>query len=83
MDAFREHIEDQLQWRPSALFVACGTGEFSALSLQEYAVVVRAAVEPAAGRVPVHAGAGGGPQIARAFAERRLPPARTACCCCR
>jgi len=40
------------------VFVACGTGEFSALDLGEYAEVVQSAVEAVTGRVPVFAGAG-------------------------
>ena len=64
-----EHLREQIDLRPSALFVACGTGEFTALGLDEYKDVVTTAVETAAGSgVPVFAGAGGGPQIARAFA---------------
>lgn len=68
LDVLREHIEAHLAARPAALFVACGTGEFTALSFDEYAAVVRTAVEVAAGTVPVFAGVGGGPQLARAFA---------------
>lgn len=64
----REHLEAQLAWGPTALFVACGTGEFTALSYDEYRLVVRTAVEAAGGRTPVYAGAGGGPQVARDFA---------------
>jgi 5-dehydro-4-deoxyglucarate dehydratase len=52
------------------VFVACGTGEFSALEQDEYAGVVRAAVEAVAGRVPVFAGAGGPVRTARRFADR-------------
>lgn len=43
----------------AAVFAACGTGEFHALSTDEYAAVVRAAVGAAAGEVPVIGGAGG------------------------
>jgi 5-dehydro-4-deoxyglucarate dehydratase len=52
------------------VFVACGTGEFSALDLGEYTDVVRAAAEAVAGRVPVFAGAGGSVRTARRFADR-------------
>jgi 5-dehydro-4-deoxyglucarate dehydratase len=79
---FAEHLAQQLDTgrmqpaesapasacQSSALFVACGTGEFGALSLAEYRDVVSTAARVSAGRVPVFAGAGGGPQIARAFA---------------
>jgi 5-dehydro-4-deoxyglucarate dehydratase len=64
--------------------VACGTGEFTALSLDEYRSVVGTAITVADGRCPVFAGVGGGPKLAREFAaaaaERRadgmllLPP---------
>jgi 5-dehydro-4-deoxyglucarate dehydratase len=65
---FAEHVSQQLDAGPAALFVACGTGEFGALSLAEYRDVVSTAVRVTDGRVPVVAGAGGGPQLARAFA---------------
>lgn len=42
-----------------AVFPACGTGEFHALSLDAHAQVVAQAVQAVAGRVPVVAGAGG------------------------
>jgi len=67
-DVFGEHVEAQVAAGPSGLFVACGTGEFTALSRDEYRRVVQTAVRVANGRVPVFAGAGGGPQIAREFA---------------
>jgi len=67
-DVFAEHVEAQIAAGPSGLFVACGTGEFTALGRDEYASVVATAVRVAAGRVPVFAGAGGGPQLAREFA---------------
>jgi 5-dehydro-4-deoxyglucarate dehydratase len=63
-----EHREQQIAASPSALFVACGTGEFTALSLTEYEAVVATAVRVAGGRLPVFAGAGGGPRLAREFA---------------
>jgi 5-dehydro-4-deoxyglucarate dehydratase len=52
------------------VFVACGTGEFSALEQGEYSGVVHAAVEAVAGLVPVFAGAGGPVRTARRFADR-------------
>jgi len=54
-----QHVADRVQHRPGAVFAACGTGEFHALSSSEYAVVVEAAVRGAAGAVPVLAGCGG------------------------
>ncbi|NED94924.1 5-dehydro-4-deoxyglucarate dehydratase [Phytoactinopolyspora alkaliphila] len=73
-----EHLDRQLSARqfgddgvgqPSAWFIACGTGEFSALSLGEFRTVVRTAVDVVAGRAPVFAGTGGGPRQARDFAD--------------
>src|ERR1700678_1255812 len=54
------------------VFVACGTGEFSALEPDEYAQAVRAAVDAIGGRVPVFAGAGGPVRTARRFADLAL-----------
>ena len=68
LDVFAEHVDRQIAAGPSALFVACGTGEFTALSLDEYRAVVSTAVRVAGGRLPVFAGTGGGPQAAREFA---------------
>jgi 5-dehydro-4-deoxyglucarate dehydratase len=68
LSVFADHVERQIAAGPSALFVACGTGEFTALSLDEFRAVVRTAVRVAGGRLPVCAGTGGGPQAARQFA---------------
>jgi 5-dehydro-4-deoxyglucarate dehydratase len=68
LDVFAEHVSRQIAAGPSGLFVACGTGEYTALSLAEYRDVVATAVRVADGRLPVFAGAGGGPQQAREFA---------------
>ncbi|MBB6344631.1 5-dehydro-4-deoxyglucarate dehydratase [Nonomuraea muscovyensis] len=54
-----EHIGRGLAHRPGGVFVACGTGEFSALSEDEHRRAVTVAVETVAGAVPVLAGAGG------------------------
>jgi 5-dehydro-4-deoxyglucarate dehydratase len=69
LDVLAEHINRQVAAGPSALFVACGTGEFTGLTAAEYADVVRTAVKVVAGKVPVYAGAGGGPGIARGYVE--------------
>lgn len=66
---FREHLERLLGSSPDGIFVAGGTGEFTALSLTEYIRLTQAAVETVAGRVPVYAGVGGGPGVARDFAR--------------
>ncbi|GAB4055674.1 5-dehydro-4-deoxyglucarate dehydratase [Catellatospora paridis] len=69
LTVFAEHVERQIAAAPSALFVACGTGEFTALSADEYRDVVATAVRVADGRLPIFAGCGGGPQAAREFAQ--------------
>jgi 5-dehydro-4-deoxyglucarate dehydratase len=69
LDVLAEHITRQVDAGPSALFVACGTGEFTGLTAAEYADVVRTAVKVVAGKVPVYAGAGGGPGTARGYVE--------------
>lgn len=66
LETFAEHVDGQVKAGAGAVFVACGTGEFTALSLEEHRTVVATAVTTVAGRVPVFAGVGGGPQLARA-----------------
>ena len=65
----REHVGTRLESGPGAVFPACGTGEFHALSVSEALAVTRAAVEVTAGRVPVVAGAGGSLGQARELAR--------------
>ncbi|MER5422312.1 5-dehydro-4-deoxyglucarate dehydratase [Streptosporangium roseum] len=71
-DLLAEHLRRGLEHRPGGVFVACGTGEFSALSEAEHARAVRIATETVGGRVPVLAGAGGpiGAALAQARAAR-------------
>jgi 5-dehydro-4-deoxyglucarate dehydratase len=69
LDVLTEHLNRQLEAGPAALFVACGTGEFTALTPAEFTDVVHTAVKVNAGRVPVYAGAGGGPGVAREYVE--------------
>jgi len=69
LDVFREHVATRLESGPGAVFPACGTGEFHALSVSEALAVTRAAVEVTAGRVPVVAGAGGSLGQARELAR--------------
>jgi 5-dehydro-4-deoxyglucarate dehydratase len=64
------HVGRGVHAGAGGVFVACGTGEFSALEQDEYAAVVRAAVDAVAGQVPVFAGAGGPVRTARRFADR-------------
>lgn len=52
-------VEERLAFDPGAVFVACGTGEFHAIGLDEHEAATRAATTAVAGRVPVIAGAGG------------------------
>ncbi|GII04399.1 5-dehydro-4-deoxyglucarate dehydratase [Planobispora takensis] len=58
-DVLAEHIGRGLAHGTGGVFVACGTGEFSALSQSEHARAVRVAAETVRGAVPVLAGAGG------------------------
>jgi 5-dehydro-4-deoxyglucarate dehydratase len=66
LDVFGGQAAGHVEAGAGALFVACGTGEFSALSPDEVRGVLRVAREAAGGRVPVWVGAGGGPELARA-----------------
>lgn len=66
-DVLAEHIEAHLAAKPAGFFVACGTGEFTALSVAEYRVVVDTALRVVNGRMPVFSGVGGGPRIAGEF----------------
>ncbi|MGM7697648.1 5-dehydro-4-deoxyglucarate dehydratase [Microbacterium sp. A84] len=59
VDLVEQHVSERVEHQPGAVFSACGTGEFHALSAAEYAVTVAAAVRGTAGRVPVLAGSGG------------------------
>ncbi|MGI5128820.1 5-dehydro-4-deoxyglucarate dehydratase [Pseudonocardia sp. CA-107938] len=66
LDAFAENVESHVAAGAGALFVACGTGEFSSLAPGELAALLRRAREVVGGRVPVWVGAGGGAATARA-----------------
>src|SRR5690625_1530214 len=68
-DAFSAYLDYQLANGPGALFVACGTGEFSSLGTDDYEAVVRTAVQRVGGRLPVIAGAGYGARLAADFAR--------------
>jgi 5-dehydro-4-deoxyglucarate dehydratase len=69
LDELAAHVKRGVDAGAGGVFVACGTGEFSALEPGEYGEVVRAAVDAIAGRVPVFAGAGGPVRTARRFAD--------------
>ena len=66
---YREHISWLLEYKPAGLFAAGGTGEFFSLTLNEFSLVVGAAVRESAGRVPVLAGCGYGTAMAKEFAR--------------
>lgn len=68
LEALSQHLTKGLEAGPGGVFIACGTGEFHALDVEEFAAVVRTAVEVVAGRVPVYAGAGGAVAQAKRFA---------------
>lgn len=67
--AFRAHVRDGIDAGAAAVFACCGTGEFHALTPGEFADCIAAAVEEAAGRVPVIAGTGYGTALAVQFAH--------------
>lgn len=69
-DVLTAHVRAGLAHGPGAVFAACGTGEFHALDVDEYAAVVAAAVGAAGGAVPVFGGAGGALPHAIACARR-------------
>jgi 5-dehydro-4-deoxyglucarate dehydratase len=65
-----QHIESGVAAGAGGVFVACGTGEFHALSTEEIERATRVAVRTTAGRVPVLAAAGGPTPVARDQAVR-------------
>ena len=69
LDELAAHVGRGVDAGAGGVFVAGGTGEFSALEPGEYAETVRAAVSAVGGRVPVFAGAGGPVGTARRFAD--------------
>jgi 5-dehydro-4-deoxyglucarate dehydratase len=69
LDAYRTHVRRGVEAGAAAVFACCGTGEFHALTPEEFQACVRAAVEETAGRVPVVAGAGYGTALAVRYAR--------------
>jgi 5-dehydro-4-deoxyglucarate dehydratase len=69
LDELAAHVERGVSAGAGGVFVACGTGEFSALEPDEYAGVVATAVEVIGRRLPVFAGAGGPVRAARRFCD--------------
>ena len=59
LDALGAHVMRGVDAGAGAVFAACGTGEFHALSAAEHDRVVQATVRTVGGRVPVFAGCGG------------------------
>jgi 5-dehydro-4-deoxyglucarate dehydratase len=66
---YRAHVRRGVDAGAAAVFACCGTGEFHALTPEEFEDCVRAAVEETAGRVPVVAGAGYGTALAVRYAR--------------
>ncbi|MER6628760.1 5-dehydro-4-deoxyglucarate dehydratase [Streptomyces sp. NPDC000987] len=69
LDAYRTHVRAGVEAGAAAVFACCGTGEFHALTPEEFETCVRAAVEVTAGRVPVVAGTGHGTALAVRYAR--------------
>jgi 5-dehydro-4-deoxyglucarate dehydratase len=69
LDTYRTHVREGVAAGAAAVFACCGTGEFHALTPEEFERCVRAAVEAAEGRVPVVAGAGYGTALAVRYAR--------------
>ncbi|WP_329331057.1 5-dehydro-4-deoxyglucarate dehydratase [Streptomyces luteogriseus] len=69
LDTYRTHVGRGVEAGAAAVFACCGTGEFHALTPEEFEACVRAAVEAADGRVPVVAGAGYGTALAVRYAR--------------
>ncbi|MEV0322223.1 5-dehydro-4-deoxyglucarate dehydratase [Streptomyces sp. NPDC050658] len=69
LDVYRAHVRAGVEAGAAAVFACCGTGEFHALTPEEFRACVAAAVEETAGRVPVVAGAGYGTALAVRYAR--------------
>ncbi|MGP3928560.1 5-dehydro-4-deoxyglucarate dehydratase [Nonomuraea sp. KM88] len=67
--ALARHVAAGVAAGAGGVFTACGTGEFSALDLDEYTRVMAVSVRAAKGRVPVFGGAGGPLPAAKAIAR--------------
>lgn len=69
LDTYRLHVRRGVEAGAAAVFACCGTGEFHALTPEEFELCVTAAVEAADGRVPVVAGTGYGTALAVRYAR--------------
>jgi len=67
--SFAAHLRWHMGFGPGALFVCCGTGEFTSLTVDEYSTLVATAVTTAAGEIPIIAGVGYGWPLAQTFAK--------------
>ena len=68
-DTYMQRLEWLMPYGATLLFAAGGTGEFFSLTADDYAAVVKTAVETCQGGVPIVAGAGGPTRQAIAFAQ--------------
>lgn len=69
LDAFRAHVGAGVDAGAAAVFACCGTGEFHALTPEEFRACLAAAVEATGGRVPVVAATGYGTALAIQYAR--------------
>lgn len=69
LDAFRAHVGAGVDAGAAAVFACCGTGEFHALTPEEFRACLAAAVEVTGGRVPVVAATGYGTALAIRYAR--------------
>jgi 5-dehydro-4-deoxyglucarate dehydratase len=67
--ALREHLESGMDFAPGGVFVACGAGEFHALSEGEVKEIAKHTVEVVGDRAPIYLGVGGPIQSARNIAK--------------
>ncbi|MCH5673117.1 5-dehydro-4-deoxyglucarate dehydratase [Streptomyces gilvus] len=69
LEVYGAHVRRGVENGAAAVFACCGTGEFHALTPEEFEACVRVAVEVTGGRVPVVAGAGYGTALAVRYAR--------------
>ncbi|MGW3626473.1 5-dehydro-4-deoxyglucarate dehydratase [Streptomyces sp. NPDC000880] len=69
LNVFRAHVRSGIDSGAAAVFACCGTGEFHALTPEEFGDCIAAAVAETAGEVPVVAGAGYGTALAVQYAK--------------
>ncbi len=66
---YAERLDWLQPYGATVLFAAGGTGEFFSLEPQEYAEVIKVALDTCRGRTPIVAGAGGGTSLAIKYAQ--------------